>query len=65
MKEKCFLQLIAALLAAKAIFGVLYLLFAWEIAIAGWVMPMWLVVVAVLVDSYLAFLAYKFSKGKK
>jgi len=65
VKEKCFLQLIGALFGAKAIFGVLYLLFGWEVTISGWIMPLWLIVVAVVVDGYLAFLAYKFSKGKK
>jgi len=65
VKQKLFLQLLSILFAAKAVFGVLYILFGWEVAIAGWLMPLWLMVVAIIVDSYLAYLACKFSKGKK
>lgn len=65
MKLKLFLRLISFLFAAKAVFGVLYILFGWEVAIAGWLMPMWLMVVAVVVDSYFSYMACKFSKAKK
>jgi len=65
MKQKLLLQLLSVLFAAKAVFGVLYILFGWKATIAGWVMPLWLMVVAIVVDTYLAYLACKFSKGKK
>jgi len=65
MKLKLFLQVISVILAVKAVFGVAYIAFGWNIALAGWVMPTWLVVVAVVVDGYLAYLACKFSKEKK
>ncbi len=65
MKQKLFFQLLGVLFAAKVVFGVLYILFGWKATIAGWVMPLWLMVVAIVVDSYLAYLACKFSKGKK
>lgn len=62
MKLKLFLQVISVILAIKAAFGVLYILLGWSATFAGWVMPMWLVVVAILVDAYLSYLACKFSK---
>ena len=65
MKQKLFLQIVGVILAVKAAFGVLYLIFGWNIAISGWVMPMWLIVVAVVVDGYLSYLACKYSKAKK
>lgn len=65
MKLKLLLQLLSVLFAAKAVFGVLYILFGWEVAVGGWLMPFWLIVVAIVVDSYLAYLACKYSKGKK
>ncbi len=65
MKLKLLLQLLSVLFAAKAIFGVLYILFGWKVSLAGMVMPTWLIIVAIIVDGYLAYLACKFSKGKK
>ena len=62
MKLKLFLQLVSVLFAAKAAFGVLYIFCGWKIAIASWVMPFWLIVIAIIVDTYLAYLACKFSK---
>jgi len=65
VKQKLFFQLLSVLFVTKAAFGVLYIFFGWKATIAGWVMPLWLIVVAIVVDSYLAYLAYNFSKGKK
>ena len=64
MKQKLFFQIISILFAAKALFGVLYILTGWKASIAGWVMPMWLMVIAILVDAYFSYLACKFSKKK-
>ena len=64
MKLKLFFQLISVLFAAKVIFGVIYIFMGWQASIAGWIMPIWLIVVAILVDTYLSFLACKFSKKK-
>jgi hypothetical protein len=65
MKLKLFLQIISVLLAIKAVFGVAYIAYGWNIAIAGWTMPTWLIVIAIVVDGYLSYLACKFSKAKK
>ncbi len=65
MKQKLFFQIVGALFAVKAVFGALYLILGWNITISGWVMPMWLIVVAVVVDGYLSYMACKYSKSKK
>lgn len=62
LKLNSFLQVVGFLFTAKAVFGVLYLLFGWQAAIAGWVMPMWLMVVAIVADALLAAAAFKFIK---
>lgn len=64
MKLKLFLQLISVLFAARAIFGVVYIFMGWQASITGWVMPTYLMVVAVIVDAYLSYLACNFSKKK-
>lgn len=62
MKLKTFLKLVSLLFAGKAIFGVFYILLNWQVAIAGWIIPTWLIVIAVVVDSYLSYTACKLSK---
>ncbi len=62
MKLNKFLALVGTLFAAKSLFGVVYLFLGWQAAIAGWVMPMWLMVVAVVVDALLACFAFKLIK---
>lgn len=62
MKLKKFLQLVGFLYAAKALFGVFYLGLGWQVAISGWVIPSWLVVVAIVVDAYLVYMAFKLAK---
>ncbi|MBI4100419.1 hypothetical protein HY439_01630 [Candidatus Microgenomates bacterium] len=47
---------------AKATFGILYLLLGWQIDISGWAIPDWLVMVATVVDGYLAYTALKLAK---
>lgn len=62
MKLKSFLKLICYLFTAKVIFGVIYLLLGWQATIAGWAVPSWLVIIAILTDSCLAYLACKLAK---
>ncbi len=64
MKLNSFLQLIGFILAAKVVFGIFYLLLGWQVAISGWVLPSWLMVVAVVVDALLAAAAFNFVKKK-
>lgn len=64
LKLNSFLQVIGFLFAAKAVFGVLNLFLDWQVTIAGWVLPMWLTVVAVVADALLASAAFQFAKKK-
>ncbi|MCL4365794.1 hypothetical protein M1437_01035 [Patescibacteria group bacterium] len=62
LKLNSFLKLVGFLFAAKVVFGVFYLVLGWQVSIAGWVMPMWLIIVAIVVDVFLAITAFKFIK---
>ena len=53
--------LLAYFFAAKALFGIVYLLMGWETVIEMWLFPNWLVILAVIVDT---FIAYKLTKVK-
>ena len=65
MKLKLLLRIISVLLAAKAVFGVLYIFMGWQASIAGWVIPMWVAILGTVVAAYLSYLTCKYSKGKK
>lgn len=65
MSLKLFLKAVSALYAAKALFGLVYFIYGWKAWIASWMMPSWLMLVAIVVDSLLAYWAFKFAKGKK
>lgn len=62
MTKKLFFQVVGLVFGAKALFAVVYLIAGWQTNIGNWVMPSWLLVVAFIVDGYLAYTAYKFSK---
>ncbi|MBI4035896.1 hypothetical protein HY383_03020 [Candidatus Daviesbacteria bacterium] len=62
LKLNTFLKLVGFLYSAKAVFGVFYLLLGWQAAISGWVLPSWLVVVAVVADALLASVAFTHAK---
>lgn len=62
ISQKIFTQFVGLLFGLKAIFGLFYILNGWEATIAGWIMPLWLMVVAVIVDGYLAYVAAKLTK---
>lgn len=62
MSQKRFIQVVGLLFGLKAVFGLIYIFWGWNISISGWTMPVWLIVVAVVVDTYLAYLAAKFTK---
>ena len=59
MKFKTLLKILAVLFAAKAVFGIFYLLLGWEIVLNVWLMPTWLIVVAIIADLYFAYKLYK------
>lgn len=61
MKLKMLLKVLSILFAAKAVFGILYLLLGWEIVLNVWLMPTWLIIVAIVTDLYIS---YKLCKAK-
>ncbi len=57
-----FIQFAGALFGLKAIFGLIYIFWGWKANVAGWEIPYWLILVAIVVDSYLAYVAAKLTK---
>ncbi len=62
IKLNSFLKLVGLLFAGRSVFGILYLFMGWDASIAGWIMPSWLMVMAIVVDGYLAYVALKLAK---
>lgn len=65
MTQKLFLKIVGVIAAVKAVFGIVYLIYGWKVWIATWLIPTWLVLVAVVVCALIAYWAFKFSKGRK
>lgn len=62
MNQKTYLQVTGLLLTVGAIVHLLRVLLGWPASIAGWDVPVWLSLVAVVVAGYLAYSAYKLMK---
>lgn len=62
LKLNTFLKLVGFLFVVKAVFGLLAMLLGWQVVFAGWVIPNWLMVVAVVVDALLASGALSLAK---
>lgn len=62
MKEKTFFKFLGILFGAKSLFGLYYLIAGWDASVGPWIIPMWLMIVAVLVDAYLSYTALKLGK---
>ncbi|MCL4367262.1 hypothetical protein M1563_03795 [Patescibacteria group bacterium] len=65
MSQKYFFQVLGFIFSFKTGFGLIYLMFGWQATISGWVLPNWLVGIAVLIDGYFAYLSFKFKKVKR
>ncbi len=62
LNQKTYLQVTGLLLTVGAIVHLLRVLLGWPASIAGWDVPVWLSLVAVVVAGYLAYSAYKLMK---
>lgn len=62
MKEKTYFTLTGILFGAKSVFGIYYLISGWDASVGPWIIPMWLIVVAVIFDGFLAYVALKLAK---
>lgn len=65
LSQKWFNKLVGLLLGIKALVVLYYLLTGMQVSVSTWVVPMWLLVVAVLVDAYLAYNAFGLMKKKR
>ena len=62
MNQKTYIQVTGLLLTVGVVVHLLRLILGWSANIAGWEVPVWLSVVAVVVAGYLAWSAYKLMK---
>ncbi len=62
MKQKTYLQVTGLLFTVGAVIHLLRVLMGWEASIAGWDVPGWISIVAVVAAGYLAYSAYKLMK---
>jgi hypothetical protein len=62
LNQKTYLQVTGLMFTVGAVVHLLRLLMGWSATIAGWDVPVWLSLVAVVVAGYLAYSAYKLTK---
>ncbi len=62
MSQKNFALVIGWVFAAVTVLHALRLLYNWEAVIGGWVVPMWLSGVGVVVAAYLSYHGFRLSK---
>ena len=62
MNQKTFSLVTGLIFLLIAVIHVLRLAFKWEAVLNGWVVPMWVSAVALLIAAYLAFEGLKLSR---
>ena len=62
MKQKTFSLATGLIFLVIAVLHVLRLAFKWEAVLNGWVVPMWVSALALLIAAYLAFEGLKLSR---
>lgn len=62
LNQKTYLQVTGLIFTVIAVLHLLRVLMGWEANLAGWMVPGWLSIVAVVVAGYLAYSAYKLMK---
>ena len=62
MNQKTYLQVTGLFLTVAAIVHLLRAVLGWEASVAGWMVPVWLSWIAVVIAGYLAYCAYKLMK---
>jgi hypothetical protein len=60
--QKKFLQFIGTLFLAKVIVFLLFWPLGWGATVAGWQLPTWLYVIAVIVDLWISWMAFRLAK---
>lgn len=59
LNQKTYLQVSGLIFTVIAVLHLLRVVLGWEASIAGWMVPGWLSLIAVVVAGYLAYSAYK------
>lgn len=64
MKRQQYVQTVTGIFSLVAFIHVLRLVSGWSVIFAGWEVPMWPSVIAVVIAGYLAYQGYTFSQKK-
>ncbi|OHA13605.1 MAG: hypothetical protein A3J10_00930 [Candidatus Sungbacteria bacterium RIFCSPLOWO2_02_FULL_54_10] len=59
MNHKTYMQASTAIFAVIALGHLARVIFGWDAAIGGWLVPMWISWAAILVGGFLAYTGYK------
>jgi hypothetical protein len=62
MNQKTFSLVVGLIFLLIAVIHILRLVFKWEAVLNGWVVPMWVSALALLITAYLAFEGLKLSR---
>jgi hypothetical protein len=63
LSKNAFSVLAGAIFLIVAVAHALRLIFKWEVIVAGWLVPMWLSVVAFVIAAYLAYEGFRISQS--
>jgi hypothetical protein len=63
LSKNTFIQLAVVIFFVVAVVHALRLVFKWEVIVAGWQVPMWVSVVAVIAAAYLSYEGYRTGKS--
>jgi hypothetical protein len=62
MRQKTFSLVVGLIFLLVAVMHVLRLAFKWEVVLNGWLVPMWVSAIAIVIAAYLAFESLKLSR---
>jgi hypothetical protein len=62
MRQKTFSLVVGLIFLLIAVMHGLRLAFRWEVVLNGWLVPMWISAVAIVITAYLAFESLKLSR---
>jgi hypothetical protein len=62
MNQKTFSLVAGLIFLLVAVMHALRLAFRWEVVLNGWVVPLWVIAVGILITAYLAFESLKLSR---
>jgi len=62
MEQRTFNSIVGSVLSVVAVLHLLRAVYSWEAVIGGWMVPVWVSYVAVLVAGFLAYSAFRLNR---